>query len=72
MIITYDCSNVMAQAPSSFQSAEVIRAAIPIIRLLGMVFSGCGGAEHWESMDIERAREFLRKRECVVRVSRVR
>ena len=27
-----------------FQSAEAIRAAIPTARLLGMVFSGCGGS----------------------------
>ena len=40
MMVTYDFSNVEIQAPSSFQSAEAIRTAIPIDRLLGMEFSG--------------------------------
>ena len=61
VMVAYDYSNVMTQAPSAFQSAEAIRAAISIARLLGMVFSDCGGAGHWE-----RARELLRKREYVV------
>lgn len=60
-MVAYDYSNAMTQAPSAFQSAEAIRAAISIARRLGMVFSDCGGAGHWE-----RARELLRKREYVV------
>lgn len=31
--------------------------------LLGLVCSGGGGAGHWESIDIERARELLEKQE---------
>ena len=44
VIVTYDYSNVIIRAPSSFRSAETIRAAVPTARLLGMVFSGCDGA----------------------------
>ena len=58
VMVTYDYSNVVIQACSSFQSDEAIRAAPPTARLLGMVFSGCGGAGHWDSIDIERAREY--------------
>ena len=72
VMVTYDYSNVVIRAPSSFQSADAIRAAIPTARLLGMVFSGCGGAGYWDSVDMERARELLGKREyagvCVSRV----
>ena len=72
VIVTYDYSNVVIRAPSSLQSAEAIRAAIPTARLLGLLFNDCGGAGHWYSIDIERARELLGKREyagvCVGRV----
>ena len=59
VMVTYDYNNVVIRAPSSFQSTDAIRAAIPMARLLGMVFSGCGDAGHWDGIDIERAREFL-------------
>ena len=36
---TYDYSNIVIRAPSSFRSAEAIRAAIPTARLLGMVLA---------------------------------
>ena len=42
VMVTYDYSSIVIRAPSSFQSADAIRAAIPMVRLLGMVFSGCG------------------------------
>ena len=63
VMVTNGHSNAVIRAPSSFRSTEAIRAAIPTARLLGMVFSGCGGAGHWDSIDIERARELLGKRE---------
>ena len=62
MMVTYDYSNVVIRVPISFQSAEAIRATIPIARLLGLLFSDCGGAGHWNSIDIERTRELLDKR----------
>ena len=37
VMVTYDYSNIVMRAPSSFRSAEAIRAAIPTARLLGMV-----------------------------------
>ena len=67
---TYDYS-IVIRAPSSLRSAQAVRAAIPTARLLGI--SGCGGAGHWDSIDIEIARESLGKREYAgVCVSRVR
>ena len=33
VMVSYDCSNVVFRAPSSFQSAEAIRVVIPIDRL---------------------------------------
>ena len=73
VMVTDDYSNVVVRAPSSFQSAKAIRAAVPTARLLGMVLSGCSGTGHWYSIDIERARELQGKREyAVVRVSRTR
>lgn len=74
-MVAYGYSNVVIRVPSSFRSAEAVRAAIPIARLLDMVFSTCSGGivGHWSSIDIERARELLEKREYVgVCVSRVR
>lgn len=73
-MVTYDYSNVVIRALGSFQSAEAIRKAIPTAGLLGMVFSSCGGGVgHWNSIDAERAREFLGRRDCAgVCVSRVR
>ena len=56
VMVTYDYSSIVIRAPSSFQSADAIRAAIPTARLLGLVFSGYGGAGHWDSIDIGRAR----------------
>ena len=44
VMVTYDYSNIVIRAISSFRSAEAIRAAIPTARLLSMVLSGCGGA----------------------------
>ena len=73
VMVAYDYNNAVIRAPSSFQSAYAIRAAIPTARLVGMVFSGCGGTGHWDSIDMERRREFLGKREYAgVCVSRVR
>ena len=65
VMVTYDYSNVVIRAPSSFQSAEAIRAAIPTAGLLGMAFSGCGGAGHWDSIDIARASDLLNTRAYV-------
>ena len=73
VMVTYEYRNIVIRAPSSFRPAEAIRAAIPTARLLGMVFSGCGGAGHWDSIDIEKARELLGKRGYAgVCISRVR
>ena len=73
VMATYDYSNAVIRAPSSLQSAKAIRAAIPTSRLLGLLFSDRGCAGHWYSIDIERARELLGKREYAgVCVSRVR
>ena len=72
-MVTYEYNNIVIRAPSFFRSAEAIRAAIPSARLLGMVFSGCGGAKHWDSIDIEKVRELLGKGEHAgVCISRVR
>ena len=46
VMVTYDYSKVVIRAPSSPQSADAVRAAIPTARLLDMAFSGCGGAGH--------------------------
>ena len=73
VMITYDYSNIKIRAPSSLQSAEAIRAAIPTARLLDLVYSSCSGIGHWGSIDTEGARELLGKREYAgVCVSRVR
>ena len=64
VIVTYEYSNIVIRAPSSLRPAEAIRAAIPTARLLGI--SGCGGAGHWDSLDIEIARELLGKTECAI------
>ena len=72
-MVIYEYSNIEIRGPSSLRSAEAIRAAIPTARLLGMVFRGSGGAGHWDSIDFEKARELLGKREYAgVCVSRVR
>ena len=55
VMVTCEYSNITIRVPSSFWSAEAIRAAMPTDRLLGMVFSGYGGAGHWDSIDIEKA-----------------
>ena len=73
VMVTCEYSNIVIRAPSYFRSAKAIRVAIPTAKLLGMVFSGCGGAGHCDSINIEKARELLGKREYVsVRISRVR
>ena len=73
VMVTCEYSKIVIRTPSSFRSAEAIRATIPTARLLGMVFSGCGGAGYWDSIDIEKARELLGKREYAgVCTSRVR
>ena len=46
-------SQVLVRAPSSFQSAEEIRATLHTAKLLGMLFSGSGGAGHWDFVDLE-------------------
>ena len=46
-------SQVLVRARSSFQSAEEIRAALLTAKLLGMIFSGSGGAGHWDFVDLE-------------------
>ena len=46
-------SQVLVRAQSSFQSAEEIRAALHTAKLLGMLFSGSGGAGHWDFVDLE-------------------
>ena len=56
VMVAYDYSNAVVRALSSFQSAEAIMAVIPKARLFGMLFSGCGGAGHWYSIDIESKR----------------
>ena len=69
---TYDYSNIVIRAPSSFRSAEAIRAAIPTARLLGMVLAA-SAVQDWDSIDIGVARELLGKREYAgVCESRVR
>ena len=40
VMVTYEYSSIVVRAPSSFRSAEAIRAAIHTAMLLGMVFSG--------------------------------
>ena len=73
VMVTYEYSNIVIRAPSSFRSAEAIRAATPTARLFGMVFSSCGGAGPWDGIDIEKAKELLGKREYAgVCISRVR
>ena len=73
VMVTYEYSKIIIRAPSSFRSTEAIRATIPIVRLLGIVFSGCGGAGYWDSIDIEKVRGLLGKREYAgVCTSRVR
>ena len=63
-MVTYDYSNVVVGAPSSFQSAEAIRAEAPAARLLSMVFGSCGcSVGHRNSIDIERVGELLETRE---------
>ena len=58
-MVAYDYSKVVIRPPGSLQAAVAIRGAI----------SGVG---HWSSIDIERARELLERREytgiCVGRV----
>ena len=45
---TYDYGNVEIRAPSSFQSAEIIRAEALAAGLFGKVFSSCGcSVGHW-------------------------
>ena len=67
-------SNVAIRAPTSLQSAEAIRAAIPTARLLGLVFSNCSSAGHQDNIVIKRARELLENKEyagvCVSRVKK--
>ena len=63
VLVACNYGSIVIRAPSSFRSAEATRAAIPTARLLGMVFSSCSrGVGHWDSIDIERARELLEKR----------
>ena len=38
---------------SSFQAAEEIGASSLTAKLLGMLFSGSGGAGHWDFVDLE-------------------
>ena len=52
-MISSSSSQVLVRAPSSFQSAEEIRAALHTARLLGMLFSGFGSAGHWDFVDLE-------------------
>ena len=54
-------SQVLVQAPSSFQSAEEIKAALHTARFLGVLFSGSGSAGHWDFVDLEEigVRELL-------------
>ena len=58
VMVTYNYSNVVIRASSSFQSANALRAATPTDRLLGMVFRGCGGTGHLDSIDIGGARVY--------------
>ena len=53
VIINPSSSQVLVQAPSSFQSAEEIRAALHTAKLLGMLFSESGGAGHWDFVELE-------------------
>ena len=46
-------SQVLVRAPSSFQFAEETRAALHTARLLGVLFSASGSAEHWNFVDLE-------------------
>jgi len=70
VMITYRNSKIVVRAPSSLQSVEGIRAAIPTIKLVGMVFSGCGDGGHWDYVNIEEARELL-VQHAEIQVSRV-
>ena len=53
VMINPSSSQVLVRAPSSFQSAEEIRAALHSAKLLGMLFSRSGGAGHWDFVDLE-------------------
>ena len=61
VMVTYDYSNVVIRAPSSFQSAPAIRPAISTARLIGIVSSSCRGVGHWDRVDIERAGKLLKR-----------
>ena len=58
----------MVRAPSSFQSAEEIGAALHTARLMGMLFGGSGSAGHWDFVDLEEleVRELLRSCAAVI------
>ena len=53
VMINPSSSQALVQAPSSFYSAEETRAALHTAKLLGMLFSGSDGAEHWDFVDLE-------------------
>ena len=52
-MISPSSNQVLVRAPSSFQPAKEIRAALYTARLLGMLFSGSGSAGHWGFVDLE-------------------
>ena len=52
-MINPSSGQVLVRAPRSFQSAEETRAALHTAKLLGMLFSGFGGARHWDFVDRE-------------------
>ena len=52
-MISYSSNQVLVRAPSSFQSAEEIRAALRTAGLLEVLFSGFGVAGHWGFVGLE-------------------
>ena len=53
VMISPSSNQVLVRAPSLFQPAEEIRAALHTARLLGMLFSGSSSAGHWGFIDLE-------------------
>ena len=73
VMISSSGSQVLVRAPSSFQSAEEIRAALHTARLLGMLFRGPGSVGRWDFVDLEElgVRELLGSRAALIASSAV-
>ena len=54
VMISFSGSQVLVRTQSSFQSAEIIRAALHMARLLEMLFIRSGIAGHWDFVDLEQ------------------